>query len=425
MPDQTTFEARLADAMRRYADRAPADVDAMALAAEIANASTPETHRRPRWWPFGHPNQEQERSRTMFIAIGSAAALSVALVGGSLALLIADPEEDTAPAITPEITLPPLEVRVSKAYTSEDGYMAGEPTDVVLDLGTSLDPAVPGRTLRAGDSIRVTLPDAFTSSGLPAAAPAECDVAGGACNTGFLLQGWPDSYFPTTEDYYTVEMDGSHTFVFTATRDLGPSAGAPGIKQIHLLAPGFTNPENVAEYLVEVQAETGPGGALESDAGSFVPSEWFGLDLTGAFAGPGDGAAHANTIYQQALVGESPAWAYDFLMWDSPPSGWFGDITLQPLREDGGTVVPEGPTILASGGFKSELYELGGWWIEGPEGATGATVSAEPVQDVTVPITGGTVPRLRVSFTAGDLPGRYTFHWGYSDNQRLFVDVTD
>lgn len=361
----------------------------------------------------------------MFIAIGTTAALSVALVGGSLALLISDPQEDTAPAITPEITLPPLEVRVSKAYTSEDGYKAGEPTDVVLDLGMDLDPAVPGRTLKAGDSIRVTLPEEFISSGLPADVPTDCDVAAGACNTGFLLQGWPDSYFPTSEEFYTLEMDGSHTFVFTATQDLGPSAGAPGIKQIHLLAPGFANPEAVTEYLVEVEAQTGPDGALETDAASFVPSEWFGFDLTSAFAGPGDGAAHANPVYQQTRVGESPEWAYDFLMWDSPPSGWFGDITLQPLRDIGGTVVPEGPTILETGGFTSELYELGGWWIEGPEGATGATVTAEPVEDVAVPITGGTVPRLRVQFTAGDLPGRYAFHWGYSDHQKMIVDVVE
>lgn len=425
MSDQTNFEARLGDAMRRYADRAPTDVDAMALAAEIVSASTTKDLRHPRWWPFGQKNDQEGRSRTMFIAIGTTAALSVALVGGSLALLISNPQEDSAPAITPEITLPPLEVRVGKAHTSEDGYAPGEPTDIVLDLGMDLDPSVPGRTLKAGDSIRITLPDAFTSSGLPAAAPSACDVAAGACNTGFLLQGWPDSYLPTTEDHYTVEMDGSHTFVFTATQDLAPSASAPGIKQIHLLAPGFTNPEVVTEYLIEVEAETGPDGALETDDASFVPSEWFGFDLTSAFAGPGAGAAHANTVYQQARVGESPEWAYDFLMWDSPPSGWFGDITVQPLRENTGTVVPDGPTILASGGFTSELYELGGWWIEGPEGATGATITSEPVEDVEVPITGGTVPRLRVQFTAGDLPGRYTFHWGYSDNQRLFVDVVE
>ena len=425
MPDQTNFEARLSDAMRRYANRAPTDVDAMALAAEIASASTKEGRRHPRWWPFGSTDPSHERSRTMFIAMGATAALSIALVGGSLALLVSDTPNDPEPAITPEITLPPLKARVSKAYTSDEGYSVGQPTDVVFDLGMDLDPSVPGRTLKAGDSIRITLPEEFTNNGLPAAAPSECDVAGGECNTVFLLQGWPDSYFPTTDESYSVEMDGSHTFVITAATDLGPSAGAPGIKQIHLLAPGFTNPDEYSEYRVQIEAETGPDGALESTLGSFVPSEWYGFDLTSSCAGPGDGAAHATPIYQQTRVGESAEWPYDFLMWDSPPSGWFGDITLQPLASPGGTVVPEGPTILEAGGFTSELYELGPWWIEGPEGATGATVTAEPVEEVELPMTGQSIPRLRVQFTAGDLPGRYTFHWGYSDHQKMFVDVVE
>ena len=361
----------------------------------------------------------------MFIATGAAAALSIALVGGSLALLISEHPQDATPAISPAVSLPPLEARVSKAPTSAEGYAQGQPTDVVFDLGMSLDPAVPGRTLKAGDSIRITLPEEFSSSGLPADVPSACDVAGGACNTGFLLQGWPDGYFPTTEDYYTLEMEGTHTFVFRAVQDLGPSAGAPGIKQIHLMAPGFTNPEVMTEYLVQIEAETGAGGTLESDTASFVPSEWFGLDLTGAFTGAGDGVAHANPVYQQARAGESPEWPWDFLLWDTPPEGWFGDITLQPLREATGTVVPEGPTILERGGFDNELYELGGWWIEGPPGATGASVTSEPVEDVEMPITGGTVPRLRIHFTSGNLPGRYIFHYGYGQNQQLYVDVVE
>ncbi len=99
----------------------------------------------------------------MFIAMGAAAALSFALVGASLVLRISDTPVEPS-AVIPEITLPPLDVRVSKANTSEDGYALGRPTDVVFDLGMSLDPADPGRTLRAGDSIRITLPEEFISS---------------------------------------------------------------------------------------------------------------------------------------------------------------------------------------------------------------------------------------------------------------------
>ena len=230
---------------------------------------------------------------------------------------------------------------------------------------------------------------------------------------------------PTTEDYYTLEMDGSHTFVFTATQDLGPSAGAPGIKQIHLMAPGFTNPEVMTEYLVQIEAETGADGTLETDTASFVPVDWYGMELTSAFVGPGEGAAHANTEYRQARVGESPEWPWDFLVWNPTGQGWGGDITLQPLLEYTGYTVPEGPTILETGAFHNGMSELGAWWIEGPEGATGATATSEPVEDVEAPISGETVSRLRIHFTAGDLPGRYTFHYGYSEGDQLYVDVIE
>ena len=50
MPDANEFERRLADAFRRYAGRVPTDIDASALAREIATASTHDTDRHPRFW---------------------------------------------------------------------------------------------------------------------------------------------------------------------------------------------------------------------------------------------------------------------------------------------------------------------------------------------------------------------------------------
>ena len=90
MPDQNAFETRLADAFRRYANQVPTDVDAMALAREIASGSTEERRRQPRWWPFGSSKRTHERSGTMLIATGATAALSIALVGGSFVLLVND-----------------------------------------------------------------------------------------------------------------------------------------------------------------------------------------------------------------------------------------------------------------------------------------------------------------------------------------------
>ncbi len=98
---------------------------------------------------------------------------------------------------------------------------------------------------------------------------------------------------------------------------------------------------------------------------------------------------------------------------------------LRPVPELTGTTVPDGPTILARGVFYNGVHEHGGWWVEGPEGASGTTVTADPVDEVEAPITEQTVERLRIHFTAGDLPGRYVFHYGYSENETMTVDVTE
>jgi hypothetical protein len=426
MPDPNTFESRLADAMRRYSDQAPTDVDAMALAREIASGSAEEVHRRPRWWPFGRTHQEQGRSRTMFIASGATAVLAIAVVGSSLALLSVAPAVDEEPA-SPPAAVTPLNARVVAATTSSAGYQAGSQTDLLFDLGISLDPTVPGRTLKAGQSIRMTLPEEFTSSGLPVDVPSACDAAAAACNTGYLQQGWPQSYFPTTTDYYTLEMDGSHTFVFTATQDLGPTAEAPGIKQIHLMAPGFTNPATIAEYQILLEADTGPDGEPESDIISFVPltnSGNYNFAPTSVYTEPGQDAAFGNPVYQTASVAGSPEWPWDFIIFDAEEGPW-GQIELRPMAENTGTWVPEGPTVLDHGEFVGEQYTIGGWWIEGPEGATGASVTAEPSTLIDAPISGDPATRLTVHFTAGDLPGRYVFHYGYSDGQQMIVDVTE
>ena len=129
-------------------------------------------------------------------------------------------------------------------------------------------------------------------------------------------------------------------------------------------------------------------------------------------------------MYQQARVGESPEWPWDLLIFTPEDRPW-GEITMRPIPENSGEWIPEGPTILAGGEFDGEVYSIGGWWIEGPEGATGATVSADPSVLVEAPISGHPATRLTVHFTAGDLPGRYVFHYGYSEGHKMIVDVTE
>ncbi len=52
-------------------------------------------------------------------------------------------------------------ISVVKAPITPDGDVAGAPTDLVLNLDKSLDPAFPGRTLLANCAVRVTLPHKF------------------------------------------------------------------------------------------------------------------------------------------------------------------------------------------------------------------------------------------------------------------------
>ncbi len=81
---------------------------------------------------------------------------------------------------------------VVKAPIVPDGDVAGAPADFVINLDTDMDPAVPGRTLLAGNTIRVTLPEAFGSAGLLANLPTECAAFAGECNTAVLLQVTPE-----------------------------------------------------------------------------------------------------------------------------------------------------------------------------------------------------------------------------------------
>jgi hypothetical protein len=93
-----------------------------------------------------------------------------------------------------------------------------------------------------------------------------------------------------------------------------------------------------------------------------------------------------------------------------------------------GTTIPKEPTIveggeiLDSGEIKDDRDTIGRWWIEGPVGATGASISADPSEVTGVHMTGELANRLTVHFTAGDLPGRYAVVF---DEVPLVIDVTE
>lgn len=298
-----------------------------------------------------------------------------------------------------------------KAPIVPDGDVTGAPTDIVINFDTDMDPSVPGRTLLAGNTIRVTLPDAFQSSGLPADLPTACAAFAGECNTAVLLQGWPQRPLPPTSEFYTLEMDGTHTLVFTAVQDLGPGA-TPGIKQVHLMALGFTNPE-AGDYVIDIEAETGPGGAVETGSAvvTIQPAIRPSINVTSIFSKANEDDPNGNPIYQQGSPGGTTPFAWDFLLWNAAGDGIVGAEMVQ-TSDAGGDIVVGDATI-------------GSFSIDAPEGATGQTVMGGPSVEFNAPVSGAPTVRLTATFTAGDTPGAYvtTFEMDGGGSQQMYVGV--
>jgi hypothetical protein len=339
------------------------------------------------------------RSESTFLGAISATVLAAATVS---AVAAADGAESSGIATS-----------VVNAPIVADGDVAGAPADFVINLDSNMDPSFPGRTLLAGNTIRITLPAAFESAGLPADMPTACSAFAGECNTAVLLQGWPQRPFPPTNEFYTLEMDGTHTLVFTAVQDLAPGA-TPGIKQSHLMALGFTNPE-AGDYPIEIEAQTGPEGAVETGTAvvTIHPEIRPSINVTSVFAKAAEDGPNGNTIYQQTTPGQSPAFAWDFLLFGADGDGIIGAELVQ-TGDAGGDIVVGDETI-------------GSYRIEAPEGATGQSVGAEPSVAFEAPVSGAPTGRLTAVFTAGDMPGTYvtTFELDGGTSQQMFVEVAE
>lgn len=299
---------------------------------------------------------------------------------------------------------------VSRAPMVPDGDVAGAATDIVIDLDRSLDPDIAGRILPAGGTIRVTLPDAFRSSDLPTSDPVTCEASSRACDTGILV-GVPSRSTDASDGLaYTVELEGKRTLVFTALADLG-LGDMPGIKQIHLSLPGFTNPQ-AGDYIVEIEAETGPGGSVETGAAELTvyPSIRPSMDATSGFAAS-EGQPLPDIVHQRTTTGSAAPLPWDFLLWESGGVPAVG-VELSQRDDSGGDILQDGRAI-------------GRFTIDAPTGARGQSVSGEPSVLAEVPGSTDKAGRLTASFTAGDTPGLYvtTFALDGGNVQQMQVEV--
>jgi hypothetical protein len=296
---------------------------------------------------------------------------------------------------------------IVKAPIVADGDVAGAPTDLVINLKVDMDPAKPGLTLLKGKKFKVTLPASFKNLGKPIGPPASGN------NFGVLLQGWPQNPIPPVPANYTHSFEGTHTFVYTAARDLKPgdkTLNGPGLKQAHVLLVGFRNPKP-GIYWVRVDAETGPGGKVQSGKAPVIiwPRARPSINVTSIFAGP---RPFANTIYQKAKPNGKIPIPWNFLMWDRRGQPALG-VTIRQFSRNHAFLV-RGRRIV---GLVS---------IRAPRGARGQRVSSQgPSSPMNAPVLGKATGRLTTDFRAGNRPGNYviTFRMSFFQSVRMHVKV--
>ena len=310
---------------------------------------------------------------------------------------------------------------VTKAPVSPDGTVSGRPSELVINLDTSLDPNVPGRTLLVGRTIKVTLPDAFTSDGRPIHL-FPCDILN-SCNSLALLQGWPQNPIPSPT--YALSYEGANTIVITAVANIGPiSTQNPGLKQIHLIIRGFTNP-SPGDYPVRVRAETGPGGMLETGVGLVHILSHARPNLNVVSATPDNPPPRVNKIYQETSPGMLTPRPIDFLVWDGNSEPFIGvEVAVRNSHVDSSEAEgnpDEGEFLLVQGD-----KVVGHVSIDAPDDATGQAVFTQtPSSAFKAPVTGIPSALLRIFFRAGSATGHYvvTFTLNGGNSAQMFVRV--
>ena len=315
-----------------------------------------------------------------------------------------------------------LVASIIKAPVSPDGTVSGRPTELVVTLNTSLDPRMPGRSLKEGKTIVVTLPDAFRPDGRPILNP--CPDILTACNALVLLQGWPQN--PIKGSKLSVSYGNTdNTIIITALSDIGPGPNPiqnPGIKQIHLMIRGFTNPRP-GHYRIDVSAETGRDGALETGQGSVRIFARNQPNLNVVSATDDNPPPRRNRIYQHTGPGMLTPIPMDFSVWDRHGEPFLG-IEVDPRRHDDDS--DDGQ----QGGNGFLLVQgrrvVGDVRVDAPDGAHGQTVfTMEPSSPVNSPVTGFQTALLRLFFRAGSEMGDYvvTVKLNGGNTRQMFVRV--
>lgn len=326
---------------------------------------------------------------------------------------------------------------INKAPVIADGDVTGMPADYVITLDRSLDPTVPGRTLKAGNQIKVFFPPEFDLGNLNPAFPLSdvpdfsipCFPGNLQCTTAVVLRGWPqDPFFPPFL-FHTHTIDvAANAFVFTAVQDM---ATAPGIKELHIMLHGVANP-SPGKYRVRVEAQTGPGDSWESGSGMLqvLPRTRPSINVTSVLVkawkagacGPGTLPPNPdNPVFQTTAVNSAAPFAWTFLLWgkDNEP---LDDVSLQWTNPD--------HALLRRNG-----YTIGHVYIDAPPGAQGYGITTNPLGCGTLmpfaPVIAATpgigpqpVGRLDLLFHAGSEAGQYSTTISLNNGNSVQMVVT-
>lgn len=346
-----------------------------------------------------------------------------------------------------------LVASIDKAPVVADGDVQGMPTDYVITFEGSLAPDVAGRSLAAGHVIKVIFPPDFDLGSLNPAYPLldaptplpplpvlsdnDCVPGWLTCTTAVILRGWPqDPFFPPAL-FHTLSIDPvENALIVTALQDLVANPPTnPGIKELHLILHGLTNPAPGA-YRIRVEAQTGPGGTWETGSGVLrvVPRTRPSINPTSVFVkatsgqlgppacGPGTNPPNSdNPIFQTTAVSSPAPFPWTFLLWGHGNEA-LTDVGLKWASAD--------HALLRRGG-----RTIGHVYIDAPKGASGQTVDLNPLGCPTLlggaPVIGATpgvgpqpVGRLDLVFHAGDVAGEYRTTLTLNNGNSVQMTVT-
>lgn len=332
---------------------------------------------------------------------------------------------------------------IDKAPVIADGDVRRKPTDYLITLDVSLDPNQPGKSLAAGDQIRVIFPQSFDLANVDPSYPLAdlptfvppgvlpCLPGNLQCSTAVILPGWPQNPLFPPAAFHALTIDTvDNALVYTARQDINET-----IKQLHLILNGVLNPRP-GRYRIHVEAQTGPAGEWETGSGILrvLPRTRPSINITSVFIDawkngeaclPGKLPPNPdNPIYQSTAVNSEVPFVWTFLLWGKRGKP-LDDVWIKKANPN---------RLLLKRGKRT----IGHIFIDAPKGATGyglalnpsdcgTLLPAAPVIGATVGIGPQPVGRLDLLFNAGDLPGLYTTNLRLNNGNtvQMFVTATN